>query len=67
MKFSTIRNRRDYTYQYETPVRRLGFDKVLKHDEQISENQMKEMNEIKEIDFYSENDETDLLEGKIYE
>ena len=65
MKFSTIKNQRDYTYKYETPVRKLGFEKVLKYDEHISENQMKEMNEIKEIDLYSENEETDLFEGKI--
>lgn len=62
MNFSTLRNRRDHTYNYSTPVKKLGFDKFVGMNEDISE---KELNEIDDINYMHDNDEKGILKGNI--
>jgi hypothetical protein len=64
MKFSsTIRNRRDNTYYYETPVKKLGFDKFSRYEDEISESEIKEMAEVNDITTKNGKDEKGILEG----
>jgi hypothetical protein len=65
MKFSsTITNRRDHTYNYQTPVKKLGFDKIsMYEDEEIPDSEIREMTQVNDINANYEKFEKGILEG----
>jgi hypothetical protein len=65
MNFSTLRNRRDNTYNYSTPVKKLGFDKFVGMGEDIPEEEIREkVDEMNEINYMKDNEEKGIFEGK---
>ena len=66
MNFSSLRNRKDNTYNYATPVRKLGFEKYVGYYNDISEKEIREITELNEINYADENEEKGILEGIIF-
>ena len=62
----TIRNRRDNTYNYQTPVKKLGFDKIsMYEDEEISDSEIREMTQVNDINPNFEKFEKGILQGNL--
>jgi len=62
----TIRNRRDNTYNYQTPAKKLGFDKIsMYEEEEFSDSEIREMTQVNDINSNFEKLENDILEGNL--
>ena len=61
-----MRNRRDNTYNYATPVKKIGFDKYVGMDEDIPEKEIRQqIDEMNDIKYMNDNEEKGILEGII--